>query len=266
MEIKVIDKNKAISFIFKYHYSKIMPRLTKHYLGFFENDLLKGVITLGYGTQPLGTIKKLFPNHNYKTVDYLEVGKMCFSKDVNNNGSFGSQVISMLVKWIKKNLPEVKYLYTLADGIMGKVGYVYQASSFRYIGSFWTSVYLKESTGEKIHPRSSKQLCIENAKWENKRKIFWLSQAFCEYKGIAKIDGLMFRYILPLTKQAIKDFNTYEQYKSLKNPKADSLLFKKRIGDKKFIFIEQPKFNMNIFDNNYQKPVEQLSLFQEGDE
>lgn len=265
MEIREIDKNKAISFVFKYHYSKIMPRLNKVYLGFFQDNVLKGVVTLGYGTQPLGTIKKIFSNHDYKTTDYLEIGKMCFSKDVNDNGSFGSQTISILVKWLKQNMPSVQFLYTLADGIMGKVGYVYQACSFRYIGSFWTSVYMDEKTREKIHPRSAKQLCVENAKFENKPKIFWLTQNFCEHKGIAKIDGLMFRYIMPLNKKARKVLDSYEEYKNMKNPKADSLVFKKRVGSKSFVKIEQPQFNMNVFENNYQKPTEVVSLFQEED-
>jgi hypothetical protein len=263
MEIKEIEKTRAISFIFKYHYSKIMPRLNKVYLGFFDDNKLKGVITLGYGTQPLGTIKKIFNKHDYKTKDYLEIGKMCFSEDVNNNGAFGSQTISLLVKWLKANMPDVSFLYTLADGIMGKVGYVYQASSFKYLGSFWTSVYMNERTREKIHPRSAKQLCIENAKFENKSKVFWLTQSFCEHKGISKIDGLMFRYMLPLNKKARKALDSYKEYDKLKNPKADALVFKKRIGNKSFINIDKPEFNMNIFENSYQKPLEVVSLFEE---
>ena len=113
-----------------------MPRINKYYLGFYEKKELLGVITLGYGTQPLQTIKKIFYKHNVLSKDYLEIGKMCFIPRMNDTKSFGSQVISMLVKWLKINLPEVSFLYTLADGIMGKVGYVYQASNFYYIGQF----------------------------------------------------------------------------------------------------------------------------------
>ena len=55
-EIKEIDKFLAIDLIQKTHYSKVMPRLTKHYLGCFLTDKLVGVITLGWGTQPRQTI------------------------------------------------------------------------------------------------------------------------------------------------------------------------------------------------------------------
>lgn len=47
MEIKEIPKDVAIEFVQKYHYSKILPRLTKYYLGVFNDGEMQGVITLG---------------------------------------------------------------------------------------------------------------------------------------------------------------------------------------------------------------------------
>lgn len=251
MEIKEIPKDTAIEFVQKYHYSKILPRLTKYYLGVFNDGEMQGVITLGWGTQPLQTIKKIFYKHDMVTENYLEIGKMCFLPKCNNS-NFGSRAISRLVKWLKKNT-SVMFLYTLADGIMGKCGYVYQASNFHYIGKFKTSVYMDKKTGEKIHPRSAKQLCIENAQFEGKKKVYWLTDKFCKYKGIDKINGYMFRYILPLTPIAKKILNQYEEYNGLLNPKDNVLLFERRIENGKFEPIEQPKFNMDIFTHNYQK-------------
>lgn len=252
IEIKQIEKDLAVDFVQKYHYSQIMPRLTKYYLGFYENDILCGVVTLGWGTQPLQTIKKIFYNDDLKTENYLEIGKMCFLPSKNNTRNFGSKVCSMLSKWLKQNT-NCLFLYTLADGIMGKCGYVYQASNFVYIGKFKTSVYMDIKTGEKIHPRSAKQLCIENAVYENKSKVYWLTYDFCKYKGIDKINGLMFRYILPLSKDAKKILNKYDEYKNLSRPKDDYLIFEKRIANGKFERIPQPTFNMRVFNHNYQK-------------
>lgn len=251
MEIKQINKDLAVSFVKLYHYSKIMPRLTKYYLGFYEDDELCGVVTLGWGTQPLQTIKKIFYNHNLKTEDYFEIGKMCFLPKYNNNKNFGSRVCSMLVKWMKENT-NCLFLYTLADGIMGKCGYVYQASNFQYIGSFKTSVYMDTKTGEKIHPRSAKQLLIENAEWEGKNKVFWLTDAFCKYKGIDKINGLMFRYVYPLNSKAKRILKKYPEYQNKQNPKDENLIFERRVNNGKFERISQPNFNMNVFNYNYQ--------------
>ena len=252
MYIKEIDKDFAIKFVQTYHYSQIMPRLTKYWLGLFNGDVLCGVVTLGWGTQPLQTIKKLFPEQDFITSDYLEIGKMCFLPQFNNS-NFGSMGISLLVKWCKKNT-NIRFLYTLADGIMGKCGYVYQASNFRYIGSFKTSVYMDTKTGEKIHPRSAKALCAENAEWEGKKKVFWLTDDFCKYKGIDKINGLMFRYIYPMDRNAKRILE--KTYPKIKNPKDEDLLFERRVKNGVFERIQQPNFNMRVFNHNFQKGME----------
>ena len=250
MILKLIDKTLAKDFIFKYHYSKVLPRITKHHLGFYENDELIGVVTLGLGTQPLQTIRKIFPNHKLESSDYLEIGKMCFTDIKNNDRKSGSMIVSLLRKWIKQNT-DVMFLYTLADGTMGKVGYVYQASSFYYIGSFTSSIYIDNNTKEKLHPRSSKQLCIENAKFSGKEKIYWLTPDFCKFKNIDRIKGTMFRYIIPLNTKAKEIFNEYNIV--LPYPKDKDLRWIKRIKKGKYVEISQPKFNMDICNLNYQK-------------
>ena len=60
------------------HYSVVMPKLTKHYLGAYVDDELVGILTLGWGTNPMGTIRKMFPE--LTTADYYEIGKMCMDE------------------------------------------------------------------------------------------------------------------------------------------------------------------------------------------
>lgn len=247
-----IDKETAVTFIHRYHYSKILPRLTKRYLGVFNDRGMVGVVTLGWGTQPLQTIKKIFPNEDMTTEKYFEIGKMCFLPMINNDRNSGSRIMSALIKWMQKNT-NCMFLYTLADGIMGKCGYIYQASNFKYIGSFKTSVYMDRQTREKIHPRSAKNLLLENAEWENKEKLHWLTHDFCEYKSIDKINGLMFRYVYPLNKSGKQLLEKHYGDSKLKNPKEHDLSFSKRVRKGKFDSIDKPDFNMNIFNHNYQK-------------
>lgn len=249
--VQDIPKNVAVDFIHIYHYSKILPRLTKFYLGYYENGVLVGVVTLGWGTQPLQTIKKILHNHDVVTTDYYEIGKMCFLPEKNGN-NFGSTAMKLLIDWAKKNT-SVKFIYTMADGIMGKCGFVYQASNFKYLGNFKTDVYMDRQTGEKMHPRSIKGLHIENAQMIGKDKVFWLTRDFCEKKGIDRIRGLMFRYIYPLDKKSRKMLDSYPEYQNLKNPKETDLLFERRLLAGGYEVIPQPKFNMNIFTHNYQK-------------
>jgi hypothetical protein len=153
LEIKTISKIEAIELIFANHYSKIMPKLTEHYLGGFIDDDLVGVITLGWGVRPVHTIKLLFPSLSSK--DYYEIGKMCMREDMPKNSE--SVFLSRTIDWIKTNTPACKVLFTWADGILGKPGYVYQASNFLYGGYIWTDLYIT-AEGEKVHPRTSQAI------------------------------------------------------------------------------------------------------------
>ena len=92
--IREIDKHTAIHLIQNTHYSKVMPKLTKYYLGCFLEDELVGVLTLGWGTQPRQTINKLFPG--LETKDYYEIGKMCMLEKMPRNSE--SQMLSKVVK------------------------------------------------------------------------------------------------------------------------------------------------------------------------
>ena len=128
-----------------YHYSNTLPKINKLFLGFYLGGVLVGVVTLGYGTRPKHTIKKLWAELDTK--DYLEIGRMCMSDDMPRNSE--SQMLSQLIKWLKINRPDIKVLFTWADGMLGKVGYVYQASNFIYAGYAGGEMYLKD--GIKIH-------------------------------------------------------------------------------------------------------------------
>ena len=57
LDVREIPKMQAVAFIRQYHYSKVMPRLNKYFVGFFVGGQLSGVVVLGWGTQPLQTIR-----------------------------------------------------------------------------------------------------------------------------------------------------------------------------------------------------------------
>ena len=227
-DIREVSREVATELVQANHYSPVMPRLTKHWLGVYKEEELVGVLTLGWGTRPLHTIQKVL-GPNFESKDYYEIGKMCMLDSEPKNSE--TQMISQVVRWIKDNCPEVKFLYTLADGIMGKCGYVYQAANFYYGGEYWTDSYMSRK-GEKVHPRTTRQLCkdnwlyhyderssgfsqdfkdnhdrkVANALANNtkppKEQVFWLTPEFMNHVGMRKIKGKMFRYIYPLNKRA----------------------------------------------------------------
>jgi len=245
-DVREIDKVLAIDFVQARHYSKVMPRLTKHYLGIYDREVLAGVLTLGWGTQPLQTIRKLFPT--LVTQDYYEIGKMCMDEVYPHNSE--TQMLSAVMKWIKLNCHDQKLLYTWADGIVGKAGYVYQAFNFLYGGYIWTDIYIG-ADGEKIHPRSSKELLRENAEWLGRDKLFWMTPDFLQHKGIQRIKGKQFRYVLPLSKiynKLLKE-STVEWTRNY--PKDTDLQWKKQIAKGIWeILPSMPEMDLSIVNVN----------------
>ena len=245
-KIVELDARTAIDFIQERHYSKVMPRLTKHYLGIYDKDTLAGVLTLGWGTQPYNTIHKLFPS--LESRDYYEIGKMCMDDEYPRNSE--TQMLSKVFKWFKLNCPEKKFLYTWADGIVGKAGYVYQAFNFWYGGYIWTDIYIGPD-GEKIHPRSTRKLLEENAIFSGKEKIFWLTDDFMTYKNIRRIKGKQFRYILPLTKEAKKLMETSTVKWTKDYPKEGDLQWKIKTGFRTYEPLESiPWFDLSVVNVN----------------
>jgi hypothetical protein len=105
------------------------------------------------------------------------------------------------------------------------------------------------SDGEKIHPRSARKLCEENAQWLKKDKVFWLTHDFCEYKNIKRIRGKMFRYMLPLNKKMRKML--IKNGWNLNHPKENDLQWKERCDKGKYIMLnEAPNFVLDIENVN----------------
>jgi len=159
-------------------------------------------------------------------------------------------MLSATVRWIKTNCPDKKFLYTWADGIVGKAGYVYQAFNFWYGGFIWTDIYIG-ADGEKIHPRTSKALCQENARMLGRDKIFWLTPDFLKLKGIQRIKGKQFRYILPLARRYRKLLNESTVKWTKEYPKDGALLWKRQEGKGMWKDLDTiPAMNLSVVNLN----------------
>ena len=242
-----ISKEMALSMVKEYHYSNTLPKINKHYIGFYLDGLLVGVVTLGWGTRPLHTIKRIFPSLDTK--DYFEIGRMCMTEEMPRNSE--SQMLSKLVKWIKKNCPEIKILFTWADGMLGKVGYVYQASNFIYAGYSDSEFYLMN--GIKIHPRQTQSLFSIG---ENDHRITvrpTIQQM--RQNNISHYRGKQYRYLMFLCSNTEKKKLKQECLidLTLPNPKDDDLSWRvKDLNTGKWIKSEKPLY-LTDFDINTRK-------------
>ena len=241
--MKPVDYRVATLFVQERHYSPVMPKLTKHYLGAYQDDELVGILTLGWGTNPMGTIKKMFPE--LTTEHYFEIGKMCMDEKMPRNSE--SQMMSQTIRWMKQNTPEKMYLYTWADGIVGKVGYVYQAANFLYGGYSETDLYVTEN-GEKVHPRTMQGLL------PNKDGKKYGHRPNYEQRielGLKRVKGRQYKYIYPINKKDRKYLQNSTVDWTLNYPKQDNLEWKvMEAGDKEWTTVSEIPF---IYNKDFQE-------------
>ena len=178
MLVDIIGLAEAKEFVCRWHYSNIFPPHLLVVLGFRDGGGLGGVAMWGWGTRPKHTIRKLFPSLDTK--DYWELARLCCRDELPRNTE--SAFLSACAKWFRQYQPERGLLFTWADGIRGKPGYVYQASGWWY-GGFITTEICLTAEGEPVHPR----LMITRYGTRGKATMKRL--------GLHKVWGKQFRYV-----------------------------------------------------------------------
>ncbi len=181
-------KSMVRNLVVQCHYSKVMPRITKVCIGGWHGQRLVAGMTLGYGTRPRHTIEGMFPSVG--VVQYLEIGKLCVRDELPRNTE--SYFIARAVELLKKEMKGIILLFSWADGILGKPGYVYQASNFFYGGFITTEVYLT-SEGIRVHPRTVQGITARPGELRGRRD-YETTRAL----GLTKYFGKQFRYVYPL--------------------------------------------------------------------
>jgi len=187
--VQFIGRGLARTLVERCHYSRVMPRITKLCIGgFAQGGRLVAVMTLGYGTRPLHTLRLLFPS--LTVPEYLEIGKLCVDDGMPPNTE--SYFIARCIGLLRKHYPQVKVLFSWADGILGKPGFVYQASNFYYGGYTWSEMYL-DKNGVRVHPRTIQGITARPGLARGPRD-FETTKAL----GYTKYYGKQFRYVYPL--------------------------------------------------------------------
>ena len=111
-----------------HHYTHTCPKCTIAY-GIMNNNELECVIVYG---QPSGKNLASSIWNGGNEQECLELLRLySFDKCPKN---IESASIAMSIKELKKDMPQVKVLVSYADGSAGHIGYIYQASSWEYIG------------------------------------------------------------------------------------------------------------------------------------
>lgn len=137
--VEEIPRSIAIGMIRACHYSRTHVNNARVHLGLYQartQRVLVGVLQLGYAMNPRSQQKVVA---NTAVDEYLELNRMWLSDEAPHGSE--SRAISYTIKYLKRAWPKVKWLQSFADERCGRLGVVYQAANFLYLGHHWTTFY-----------------------------------------------------------------------------------------------------------------------------
>lgn len=144
--VKVIPSKIGNEFIKKYHYSGKVASTGLLYFGAFLDDKLIGVAQWG---RPINKYLHLKIVEKTNWNDFLELNRLvCLDNTPKNTES---RIISIMLKLIKKNAPQVKWVISFADATQCGDGTIYRASGFKLISITNSGQLYRLPNGESMH-------------------------------------------------------------------------------------------------------------------
>jgi hypothetical protein len=188
--VKVIPAKIANEFVKIHHYSGKFVQNSSLHFGAFLDDKLHGVLSYGSSLDKSKTIGLVNPT---KWNEYLELNRMAFDDYLPKNSE--SRVISITLKLIKKNAPQIKWILSYSDGCDCGDGTIYRASGFYLTLIKPNSDLFLLPNGKKIH-----KMTIKSSKSLMNRYGNWKKYLDTEFSGWKKIQGNQLRYIYLIDK------------------------------------------------------------------
>ena len=124
IDVLKIDTKLTDVWLLEKHYAKRKCQRMFCY-GLYVNGELEGIIT--YGMPPSPQVGRGFLGEDNRT-KVLELNRLCINESAPKNSA------SILISRSLKLLPKCAVV-SYADGAMGHIGYVYQATNFIYVGA-----------------------------------------------------------------------------------------------------------------------------------
>lgn len=199
--VKVIPKKIADDFVKKRHYSHKVASTGLINFGAFLDNKLIGVAQWG---RPINKYLQITLVKDSEWNSFLELNRLVCIDDTPKNTE--SRFISICLKLIKKNAPQIKWVISFADATQCGDGTIYRASGFKLISVNDSEQLYLLPNGEKVH-----LMALQGGHYSSKRKEM-LQMGYTnpkEYmekvlKGV-KLEGKQLKYIYFLDKTKEKD-------------------------------------------------------------
>lgn len=180
--VKVIPSNIANEFVKKHHYSGTVSNTSYLHFGCFLDNKLHGVMSFG---SPMDKSKVINLVQPCLWNEMLELNRMAFDEYLPKNSE--SRCISIAIKLIKKNAPQIKWILSYSDGCSCGDGSIYRASGF-----VLTNIKVNQTIREIDGLLVAKNSC--NKKYYDK------SKGINKFNGSKIKEGYQLRYIYLIDK------------------------------------------------------------------
>lgn len=123
--VKPISSSDASKLCKMWHYSGKVAAISQVHFGAFLDGKCQGIMQFG---PPIDRRKLLPLVKGTKFYDFLELNRMAFSDTLPKNSE--SRCISIALRMIKKNYPNIKWVVSFADATQCGDGTIYRATNF----------------------------------------------------------------------------------------------------------------------------------------
>lgn len=202
IEVKVIPGKIANPFIKRHHYSgKVVNNSSLHF-GVFYHGRLHGVMSYGPSLDK-SKVMGLVDGTGWN--EFLELNRMAFDEVLPRNSE--SRAISMSIKLIKKNAPQIKWIISFADGCSCGDGTIYRASNFVLTGIKKNENLAQLPSGEKVHKMTLESNATRPRKELGGKSYYELTggkygwKDYVEATGAKILAGYQLRYIYFIDKR-----------------------------------------------------------------
>lgn len=209
IKLKVIPSRVANIFMKEHHYSGSVVSNSKLHFGAFLNKSLHGVLSFG---SPLDKRRTIGLVKNTGWNEMLELNRMAFDDYLPKNSE--SRSLSIAMKLIKKNAPQIKWVLSFADGTQCGDGTIYRASGFiltniKKNNTIWKSPEGKVKTDISLR-LGLKSNVVNSTSMTKGKNILDNYQGAASMKmfkdaGWKPISGYQLRYVYFIDKEKRKD-------------------------------------------------------------
>nr|DAH82158.1 MAG TPA: hypothetical protein [Caudoviricetes sp.] len=194
--VKVIPSKIAVPFVKTHHYSGKVVNNSNLHFGVFYHGRLHGVMSFGPSLDK-SKIQRLVEGTKWN--EFIELNRMAFDDVLPRNSE--SRAISIAIRLIKKNAPQIKWIISFADGCSCGDGTIYRASGFLLTAIKPNGNLVQLPNGGKIHKMTLESNPTSPRDELNRKSYYDITggnfnfKKYVAYVGGEILTGYQLRYI-----------------------------------------------------------------------